>query len=449
MKEKIRIVITVCAAVFIGLLISVFAQHHFYLDKWYEGTYINGEDVSGMTMEESEELILSGYTMEVTCADGDTLTITAEEINLMQATSVSFEELFNEQHGSAFRINQKTYIDIEGSYDEELLSGIVEAWANEHPTEDACIEWNGEEFAVTEESDGIDINNTIDLLSGAITSLESSLALTSECYEEAQVTAEDLAEVQTEANSYAQHEISINITDSITWELSAEELHEWVIIDGLSVSFDEGALYDWIEDLCLEYKTVGTVRTFTTHDGEVISVSGGDYGWRIDYDGLCGDVMSVLSGADAEESIDVTWTSTGYALDDETDWDTDNYVEVDISEQMVYVYKDGELAFSCICVTGLPDGERNTTTGVWYIKDKKESYTLTSVTYGYSTPTKYWVRVTWTGIGFHYMNRSDWDSWSPTLYKTAGSHGCINLTLENAKSVYDLVSIGEAVFIHE
>ena len=31
------------------------------------------------------------------------------------------------------------------------------------------------------------------------------------------------------------------------------------------------------------------------------------------------------------------------------------------------------------------------------------------------------------------MNRSDWDKWSPELYKTRGSHGCVNLQLEDVK----------------
>ena len=67
----------------------------------------------------------------------------------------------------------------------------------------------------------------------------------------------------------------------------------------------------------------------------------------------------------------------------------------------------------------------------------------------YTTPTKYWVRITWTGTGYHYMNRSDWDKWSPELYKTRGSHGCVNLQLEDVKNIYNLVSMRDMVFIHD
>ena len=98
-------------------------------------------------------------------------------------------------------------------------------------------------------------------------------------------------------------------------------------------------------------------------------------------------------------------------------------------------------------MTGLAtDPERATRTGCYYIKDKKEEYVL--VGEDYETPTKYWVRIMWTGTGYHYLQRSDWSNWSPEIYKTRGSHGCINLQLEDAKSIYDLVKLGDAVFIH-
>ena len=55
----------------------------------------------------------------------------------------------------------------------------------------------------------------------------------------------------------------------------------------------------------------------------------------------------------------------------------------------------------------------------------------------------------WTGTGYHYMNRRDWKHWTKDIYKTKGSHGCINLQYDDAKALYDLITFYDAVFIHE
>ena len=119
-----------------------------------------------------------------------------------------------------------------------------------------------------------------------------------------------------------------------------------------------------------------------------------------------------------------------------------------MTEQKVYVYRDGQLAYSCICVSGLPTEkqDRITRTGIWYIKEKRLEKVL--VGENYKTPVKYWIRIMWTGTGYHALNRSDWDKWTPELYKTKGSHGCLNLKEEDAKNLYDLINSGDPVFIH-
>ena len=66
----------------------------------------------------------------------------------------------------------------------------------------------------------------------------------------------------------------------------------------------------------------------------------------------------------------------------------------------------------------------------------------------YSTPVTNWVRITWTGTGFHPATWQPWSIWTKDLYKTRGSHGCINLQPDDAKKIYDMVKYREAVFIH-
>ncbi len=249
------------------------------------------------------------------------------------------------------------------------------------------------------------------------------------------------------------------------------DIKEWLVIgDDASVSVDKDKMSSWVEDFCLKYKTVGKTRSFKSHTGEILQVSGGDYGWQIDYSQTVDQIYNAITAESKEADVtaylnkqskenskklitklEPIYKNKAYKMNyenPEEDYNTQTYSEVDISEQMVYVFQNGQVVYSAKCVTGLPsDATRSTKTGCWYIKDKKLEYTLTGA--DYKTPTKYWIRITWTGTGYHYMNRSDWDKWTPDLYKTRGSHGCINLQLEDVKNIYNLVSLRDMVFIHD
>lgn len=256
----------------------------------------------------------------------------------------------------------------------------------------------------------------------------------------------------------------------MTETLTPDTLKDCITVDtkNKTVKISQSKVEDWIEAFCLKYKTQGIARNFKTHDGRTIQVSGGDYGWRLDYDKIVNQVMAELKKAPDEKaaeaymenptnasakalktSLKPVYSHEGYRMDFDNlqnDWDTKNYSEVDLSAQQVFIYKDGKQVFSCKCITGKDEPDRITRTGVYDVKEKKLTKTL--VGEDYEVPTKYWTRIMWTGTGYHYSSRNDWNRWSTTYYKTAGSHGCVNLTLSDAESVYNLTKIGDPVFIH-
>ena len=107
----------------------------------------------------------------------------------------------------------------------------------------------------------------------------------------------------------------------------------------------------------------------------------GDYGWRIDYDKVIAQTMKALKKAPDESAIKAyekdpskeneqalltslkpVYSHKGYRMDytnKQNDWDTQNYSEVDLSAQEVFVYKKGKLVFSTTCITGKATPDRN------------------------------------------------------------------------------------------
>ena len=126
---------------------------------------------------------------------------------------------------------------------------------------------------------------------------------------------------------------------------------------------------------------------------------------------------------------------------------------MDLTTQHMWYIKDGSIALETDVVTGVPTPDKITPEGVYDILDMKRDEVLIGETDPntgkpiYETLVAYWMRVTWTGIGFHDAN------WQPafggTLFRDgAGSHGCINMPVSQAAALYGMIGVGTPVVIH-
>ena len=131
---------------------------------------------------------------------------------------------------------------------------------------------------------------------------------------------------------------------------------------------------------------------------------------------------------------------------DQTSQDVMNQVEINLSSQNVKFVRNGEVIWSAPCVTGGP-GYR-TPTGIFNINYK----TMNTVLKGknadgtdYESPVRYWMPFN-GNIGMHDAN---WrSSFGGNIYKTNGSHGCINLPPSVAKELYGYVEKGTPVICY-
>ena len=87
-------------------------------------------------------------------------------------------------------------------------------------------------------------------------------------------------------------------------------------------------------------------------------------------------------------------------------------------------------------VSGLPGEGRETYRGAWPIAYKASPFTLSSDVYGYDTTVTYWMPFN-GGIGFH---DATWQAYfGGDRYTYAGSHGCINMPLDAAATLYSII----------
>lgn len=119
----------------------------------------------------------------------------------------------------------------------------------------------------------------------------------------------------------------------------------------------------------------------------------------------------------------------------------DMYVEVDISDQTVKLYKDKGVILTTLCVTG----KDSTPTRIGYFPIKYKTYDTYLKGPGYNSHVYYWMPFD-GGIGLH---DAAWRSeFGGDIHYNSGSHGCVNMPHDAAKTIYDNVSAGTKVLVH-
>ncbi|MDR3258869.1 MAG: L,D-transpeptidase [Fusobacteriaceae bacterium] len=225
--------------------------------------------------------------------------------------------------------------------------------------------------------------------------------------------------------------------------LSWSTIKEWIKKnDEGKYYFSEKELLSYIKiyvfELAGEIDTKGLGRTFnSTLQGEII-INGGSYGWKInqkaEIEQLKKDILITKSiyREPSYSSRELTKENSGIG---------NTYVEVDLTNQRVYYYVNGELFLDAPCVSGAISLGRKTPGGIYTLYHKERNRVLRGRkkedgTYEYESPVKYWMPFN-GGIGLHDAN---WRSrFGGKIYVNAGSHGCINLPPKKAEEIYKVI----------
>lgn len=122
----------------------------------------------------------------------------------------------------------------------------------------------------------------------------------------------------------------------------------------------------------------------------------------------------------------------------------ETYAEVDISEQKVYCYYQGDLVLVADCVTGIPTygTTKGTNKGYTEINGKLYNSKLMG-----NAPSKIFISFNSDGEGFH---DARWRSkFGGDIYLTNGSHGCVNMRLEDVFVLDKYLDKGNKVLVHK
>lgn len=132
----------------------------------------------------------------------------------------------------------------------------------------------------------------------------------------------------------------------------------------------------------------------------------------------------------------------GYIYNDSYEMLPSLFVEVDISDQIVNMYVDSNLIISSDTVTG----KTSTPTRIGYFGITYKTMDTYLRGSGYCSHVDYWMPFD-GGIGLH---DAAWrDTFGGDIYINSGSHGCVNLPNETARTIYNNVEAGSKVLVHK
>lgn len=116
------------------------------------------------------------------------------------------------------------------------------------------------------------------------------------------------------------------------------------------------------------------------------------------------------------------------------------HIIVSIANQTLTYYEYDKVVLSSNIVTG-KDGR--TPTGTFKVLNKARNIILKGK--DYESFVNYWIAFRGVSLGFH---DASWRSnFGGTIYKTNGSHGCVNMPYNKVKQLYNMVQIGTPVYI--
>ena len=170
------------------------------------------------------------------------------------------------------------------------------------------------------------------------------------------------------------------------------------------------------------------------------------------YDSPAGNVTGTVSQYEAGEIfaleegyylVATTDNQVGYIKKSDMGALTDTAVVIDISSQTLTVYSDNQIVLTSPIVSGKDNEERRSDLGIFKINYKDTDTYLTDGS-TYNSHVDYWMPYN----GGEGMHDASWRSrFGGDIYKTNGSHGCINLPLDKAKELYGIVHTGDSVLV--
>lgn len=438
-----------------GVILAVYlGTSVFFINRFNPGSTINCVSVSGKTVNEAHDEIADtakNYELNIKGRNGFSDSIKAGDINLVYNDNSVIQNFKNSQSGfawiaSAFNKNDYTSSELV-SFDDSKLNDKIDSFScfssdNIEEPKNPILQYEDGKYSILKETYGNKVNKEKlnEAIKDAIERGYTSIDIDeSGCYENPRFTSEskEITDARDILDKYVSSKITYNMGDADE-VLDGDKIREFLDVDGdYNVNINEGKVKEYVSSLADKYNTVGKTREFKTTWGNTVSISGGDYGRKIDISDEVQYIVDTIKEGKTE-SKEPKYSQMPYC--NKADDIGNTYVEVSLSGQHLWFYKNGSLVVDGPIVSGNISNGHGTPGGVYKLDYKERNATLRGE--GYATPVSFWMPFN-GGIGIH---DATWrGSFGGSIYVSGGSHGCVNAPYSLANTIFNNIDEGTPI----
>lgn len=456
-RKKLFIILgsVVGAVLLIYVGFSIFFMSHFYFN-----TTLNGKNVSGYSADkvfDNWEDEIGNYSLRIVESDGTESELKGSDIDMVLQWDDTIAKMISKQNGFAwpaklFNPDQNTSEAIV-TFDEDKLDSALDGFPfmdkskQIDPVDATVSDYDKKDgYTLVESVSGTAIDKPVlkENIEKALYGLADTYQITEgNGYLAPKIVNDDeklLAAIDT-MNKYAGSEIDYEI-GSEKETLDINTFADWLSVnDNEKVEIDEEKVADYVAELGTKYNTYGKSKQLATSYGTTITMSNCHYGWKIDAETEAAAIIDDIKGGEkVTRDLNYQYTAASHTGNDYGN----SYVEINLTAQHLYLYKNGSLVIDSDFVSGNPSKGNATHTGVFGVTYTERDATLKGQ--NYATPVSFWMPFN----GNEGMHDATWrSSFGGSIYKRNGSHGCVNLPYSVAQTIFENVSAGFPVFVYE
>ncbi len=462
----------ICASCIGVVLAAYFIGALSYKGKFLPRTYVNSLSVAGMTTEQAHDALLDEKEVKdltLITPKGEKAVFAASDFKA--AYTIPSGALNDAASEGNFNWVSKLFksseyaVKYDYTYSADDLKTLIQNydWGTEISQNAKIVRNDSGKFEIQPETlgDKFDTNVLLNYVVEQLNAGKNTINMEeSGCYENyrAKVKTTDLQDDLEVYNRYSNCTITFDFDDRkeqvdndtiISWLLKRED-GSFVATSGHDIPLNQDAIAEYVAQLAEKTDTYGKDHDFyATLDGW-ITVPWTDascYGWQIDQKATVSEIVDLIDKGDPVV-VEPVYTEWGKGYTRQTDDIGTTYIEVDISAQHFWYYRDNELLMDYDVVSGTETmSSRRTPRGICKIVGHAQGVTLgTYAIQGYEQWVDYWMPFNYLGCGFHDLSRG---AYGGSIYMYNGSHGCLNMRHSEAKNLYSEIEDNIPVIVHD